>query len=155
MDNGNKHCSFCGKSESEVFYLIYGPKVHICDECILLSGDIIQEARDRVERGEPKRVFLRSIDTRVVPIIKTKVTTTTEVELGIETAASWFCGLSDDEMSQFFCAVAKQMIDAAGPCRAGMMWFATGRHLAMCECSTDEGREMIRDIWLAIDAPNL
>ncbi|MFT3767429.1 MAG: ClpX C4-type zinc finger protein [Minicystis sp.] len=34
-------CSFCGKSQKEVRKLIAGPNAYICDECIVLSKDII------------------------------------------------------------------------------------------------------------------
>lgn len=37
------HCSFCGKSQHEVRKLIAGPTVFICDECVDLCTDIIQE----------------------------------------------------------------------------------------------------------------
>lgn len=37
------HCSFCGKNQDEVKKLIAGPNVYICDECIKLCGDIIEE----------------------------------------------------------------------------------------------------------------
>nr|WP_305043485.1 ATP-dependent Clp protease ATP-binding subunit ClpX [Geoalkalibacter sp.] len=36
-------CSFCGKSQDEVKKLIAGPTVYICDECIELCNDIIDE----------------------------------------------------------------------------------------------------------------
>ncbi|MEO8963601.1 MAG: ATP-dependent Clp protease ATP-binding subunit ClpX [Gammaproteobacteria bacterium] len=45
--NGNKdkvlHCSFCGKSQHEVRKLIAGPSVYVCDECVALCNEIIQE----------------------------------------------------------------------------------------------------------------
>jgi len=37
------HCSFCGKSQDEVDKLIAGPDVHICNECINLCNDIVDE----------------------------------------------------------------------------------------------------------------
>lgn len=37
------HCSFCGKSQDEVKKLIAGPMVYICDECVGLCNEIIQE----------------------------------------------------------------------------------------------------------------
>ena len=37
------HCSFCGKSQHEVRKLIAGPSVYVCDECVLLCNDIINE----------------------------------------------------------------------------------------------------------------
>jgi len=37
------HCSFCGKSQDDVHKLIAGTEVFICDECVGLCNDIIQE----------------------------------------------------------------------------------------------------------------
>jgi ATP-dependent Clp protease ATP-binding subunit ClpX len=37
------HCSFCGKSQDEVKKLIAGPSVYICNECVDLCNDIIEE----------------------------------------------------------------------------------------------------------------
>ncbi len=36
-------CTFCGKSQKQVRKLIAGPSVHICDECIELCNEIIEE----------------------------------------------------------------------------------------------------------------
>ncbi|MBS1847772.1 MAG: ATP-dependent Clp protease ATP-binding subunit ClpX, partial [Actinobacteria bacterium] len=36
-------CSFCGKSQKQVKKLIAGPGVYICDECIDLCTEIIEE----------------------------------------------------------------------------------------------------------------
>jgi ClpX C4-type zinc finger len=36
-------CSFCGKSQKKVKKLIAGPGVYICDECIGLCNEIIEE----------------------------------------------------------------------------------------------------------------
>jgi ATP-dependent Clp protease ATP-binding subunit ClpX len=46
-DNGALRCSFCGKGQKEVKKLIAGPGVYICDECIDLCMDIIDEEKDR------------------------------------------------------------------------------------------------------------
>ena len=43
-------CSFCGKSQKQVTKLIAGPGVYICDECIDLCNEIIEEERN--EGGE-------------------------------------------------------------------------------------------------------
>lgn len=48
-----RYCSFCGKAEHEVFYIVEGPAVGICDECVPLVADVIQDQRGRVARGEP------------------------------------------------------------------------------------------------------
>ena len=36
-------CSFCGKSQDQVRKLIAGPGVYICDECIDLCNEILDE----------------------------------------------------------------------------------------------------------------
>ena len=36
------YCSFCGKSQHEVRKLIAGPTVFICDECVALCNDIVE-----------------------------------------------------------------------------------------------------------------
>ncbi len=43
-------CSFCGKTQDEVKKIIAGPTVYICDECIELCNDIMEEEwhKDRV-----------------------------------------------------------------------------------------------------------
>lgn len=42
-EGDNLFCSFCGKSQKEVKKLIAGPAVYICDECIQLCGEIVEE----------------------------------------------------------------------------------------------------------------
>jgi ATP-dependent Clp protease ATP-binding subunit ClpX len=37
------HCSFCSKSQHEVRKLIAGPSVYVCDECVALCNEIINE----------------------------------------------------------------------------------------------------------------
>ncbi|MBL7545066.1 MAG: ATP-dependent Clp protease ATP-binding subunit ClpX [Bdellovibrionaceae bacterium] len=44
---GSLRCSFCGKGQKEVKKLIAGPGVYICDECIDLCNDIIDEEKER------------------------------------------------------------------------------------------------------------
>ena len=41
-------CSFCGKSQKQVRKLIAGPGVYICDECIELCNEIIEEELSEV-----------------------------------------------------------------------------------------------------------
>src|SRR5258705_10744180 len=56
-------CSFCGKSKKEVKKLIAGPGVYICDECIDLCNEIIEEEladADDVKLDElPKPIEIR------------------------------------------------------------------------------------------------
>ncbi|WP_026535648.1 ATP-dependent Clp protease ATP-binding subunit ClpX [Arthrobacter sp. H14] len=56
-------CSFCGKSQKQVIKLIAGPGVYICDECIELCNEIIEEELAEVadvgtfELPKPKEIF--------------------------------------------------------------------------------------------------
>ncbi|HIZ52536.1 ATP-dependent Clp protease ATP-binding subunit ClpX [Enterococcus eurekensis] len=42
-DNHPVRCSFCGKAQDEVKKIVAGPGVYICDECIELCKDILDE----------------------------------------------------------------------------------------------------------------
>lgn len=42
-EKGQLKCSFCGKMQEQVKKLIAGPGVYICDECIELCNEIIEE----------------------------------------------------------------------------------------------------------------
>ena len=42
-DRGQMKCSFCGKAQEQVRKLVAGPGVYICDECIELCNEIIEE----------------------------------------------------------------------------------------------------------------
>lgn len=42
-DKGQLKCSFCGKPQDQVKKLVAGPGVYICDECIELCNEIIEE----------------------------------------------------------------------------------------------------------------
>jgi ATP-dependent Clp protease ATP-binding subunit ClpX len=50
-------CSFCGKSQDEVKKLIAGPAVYICDECIELCNEIIEEEYEKETLTQKKGEF--------------------------------------------------------------------------------------------------
>ena len=53
VSNDDLLCSFCGKSQDEVKKLIAGPSVYICDECIQLCNEIIdEESSQEGEEGD-------------------------------------------------------------------------------------------------------
>lgn len=61
------HCSFCGKNQEQVRYLVAGPKlenlvaiagvkletidyrIHICNECVEMASEIIEEAQGQAK----------------------------------------------------------------------------------------------------------
>ena len=52
-------CSFCGKSQDEVEKIIAGPTVYICNECIELCNDIIEEERAKENTDKTDAVLLK------------------------------------------------------------------------------------------------
>ncbi|GAA2087659.1 ATP-dependent Clp protease ATP-binding subunit ClpX [Pseudolysinimonas kribbensis] len=58
-------CSFCGKSQKQVQQLIAGPGVYICDECVELCNEIIEErlaeageeASSEFDLPKPREIF--------------------------------------------------------------------------------------------------
>ena len=55
-DKGQLKCSFCGKLQEQVKKLVAGPGVYICDECIELCNEIIEE-----ELSEDINIELRDV----------------------------------------------------------------------------------------------
>ena len=64
-EKGQLKCSFCGKPQDQVKKLVAGPGVYICDECIELCNEIIEEELSEdltVDLGEiPKPKEIRKI----------------------------------------------------------------------------------------------
>jgi len=64
-EKGQLKCSFCGKVQEQVKKLVAGPGVYICDECIELCNEIIEEEfSDDMELGLkdiPKPVEIKKI----------------------------------------------------------------------------------------------
>ena len=60
MSVENRHndlfCSFCGKEQSVVRKLIAGPAVYICDGCIRLAADILQEEKKDLKNLKNKLI---------------------------------------------------------------------------------------------------
>ncbi|WIV18497.1 ATP-dependent protease ATP-binding subunit ClpX [Paenibacillus polygoni] len=55
-EKGQLKCSFCGKSQEQVRKLVAGPGVYICDECIELCAEIVEE-----ELGHDEEIDLKDI----------------------------------------------------------------------------------------------
>ncbi|GAA0456705.1 ATP-dependent protease ATP-binding subunit ClpX [Alkalibacillus silvisoli] len=55
-EKGQLKCSFCGKTQDQVRKLVAGPGVYICDECIDLCTEIVEEELGTVEQEDFKEV---------------------------------------------------------------------------------------------------
>lgn len=64
-ERGQVKCSFCGKTQDQVRKIVAGPGVYICDECIELCTEIVEEELGTEEEVEykdvPKPVEIREI----------------------------------------------------------------------------------------------
>lgn len=64
-EKGQLKCSFCGKTQDQVRKLVAGPGVYICDECIELCTEIVEEELGTEEEVEfkdvPKPTEIRDI----------------------------------------------------------------------------------------------
>ena len=95
-------CSFCGKSQRQVKKLIAGPGVYICDECIDLCNEIIDEelaappelrAREPAEaEGDPRRSSTSTWSARRPPSARSQSPSTTT------TSASRWPQTDDEEV---------------------------------------------------------
>jgi len=55
-EKGQLKCSFCGKTQEQVRKLVAGPGVYICDECIELCTEIVEEELGTEEEFEFKDI---------------------------------------------------------------------------------------------------
>ena len=72
----------------------------------------------------------------------------------VRSLAEQFAAMDDDAQSKFFCEVAAIMdgwpVAQGSHGRSGQTWFI-GRHLATCECSTESGRDFVREVCRAME----
>ncbi|MCA0385371.1 MAG: ATP-dependent Clp protease ATP-binding subunit ClpX [Firmicutes bacterium] len=61
MDKPTLKCSFCGKSQEQVKRLIAGPNVYICDECIELCNEILEEELSIYKKDDSNEWSLESL----------------------------------------------------------------------------------------------
>ncbi len=70
-DNGFEqkdiHCSFCGKSQGEVYRLIAGHGAWICNECVELCNILLENEKGEVPHEEKDRSPVRDEETKEAP----------------------------------------------------------------------------------------
>ncbi len=72
---------------------------------------------------------------------------TVKIPVDLDLLARAFASMDDDEQTQFFVKVA-EIAKTWGNKWGGAQgqWIAIGGHLRNCQCSSEEARDMIRDI---------
>ena len=63
--NDHLSCSFCGKNQNDVKKLIAGPSVYICNECIQLSAEILNEELQAEEIATQRAMTPQDIRARL------------------------------------------------------------------------------------------
>ncbi len=81
--------------------------------------------------------------------LRERVKLEVEVDVDVAYLAEQFAALTDDAQAQFLCLAAAKL----GPKAADHQAFHIGRHLSGCECSTEAGREFVREIVSAMEIP--
>lgn len=67
-DDSRLKCSFCGKTQDQVKKLIAGPEVYICDECVELCNEILdEEFLDSKEKTETSKESDEKQDLKDIP----------------------------------------------------------------------------------------
>lgn len=117
-------CSFCGKSQDQVKKIIAGPGVYICDECVELSKQIIDnqlvDSQEDFEIGEiPKPKKIREIlDQYVIGQDRAKKTLSVAVYNHYKRISQY------DDMDDDFIEVQKSNILLLGPTGSGKTYLA-------------------------------
>jgi hypothetical protein len=79
----------------------------------------------------------------------------TKVKLSVELVAQWFANADDDTQARFFvavCEAAKNWPRNRGVSFSqALQWYQIGSHLRNCECSSEEAREMVREMYAGLE----
>lgn len=66
-DDSRLKCSFCGKTQDQVKKLIAGPEVYICDECVELCNEILDEEFFEGKEKENKDEKTKTAEEKPIP----------------------------------------------------------------------------------------
>lgn len=66
-DDSRLKCSFCGKTQDQVKKLIAGPEVYICDECVELCNEILDEEFFEGKEKDSKPDKKNAVEEKPIP----------------------------------------------------------------------------------------
>lgn len=120
----NIHCSFCGKSQDEVKKIVAGPGVYICNECVDLCQQIINQelAEDKTSVDTFKvptpEEIMKELDDYVIGQKEAKKTLSVAVYNHYKRVNAMMTGANDDTELQ------KSNIAVIGPTGSGKTYLA-------------------------------
>src|ERR1700710_1032079 len=122
-------CSFCGKSQKQVKKLIAGPGVYICDECIDLCNEIIEEELNETaevgleELPKPREIF-EFLNSYVIGQETAKKSLAVAVYNHYKRVQSGVTTTSNKHSKEDVVEVAKSNILVIGPTGCGKTYLA-------------------------------
>jgi ATP-dependent Clp protease ATP-binding subunit ClpX len=122
-------CSFCGKSQRQVKKLIAGPGVYICDECIDLCNEIIEEELNETsevgleELPKPREIF-EFLNSYVIGQETAKKSLAVAVYNHYKRVQSGVTTTSNKHSKEDVVEVAKSNILVIGPTGCGKTYLA-------------------------------
>jgi ATP-dependent Clp protease ATP-binding subunit ClpX len=125
--NGPVNCSFCGKSQDQVKKIVAGPGVYICNECIDLCKEIIDEEFSEEQTHEltdiptPKQI-VDELDQYVIGQNEAKRTLSVAVYNHYKRVKAM--ADSDDEETEDGPELQKSNISLVGPTGSGKTFLA-------------------------------
>src|ERR1044071_9225905 len=122
-------CSFCGKSQKQVKKLIAGPGVYICDECIDLCNEIIEEelsegAEVSLDELPKPREISEFLDSYVIGQEQAKKTLAVAVYNHYKRVQAGLQPISGKHSKEEVVEVAKSNILVIGPTGCGKTYLA-------------------------------
>ena len=89
------HCSFCGKSETDVAKLVAGPRVYICDSCVTIASRIISDSNGADQPVRVEATIWRKLVDRFAAIVSCKCCQSGQrIGLNFASSSGTFCFIS-------------------------------------------------------------
>ena len=158
-------CSFCGKDAKEVKKMIAGPdRVHICDECVLLCREIVDEGLPRA--AEPTESLANMRPPAIRAYLDEHVVGQDRAKLALSVAVyNHFKRIRDAEEDDDDTELSKGNILMIGPTGSGKTLVAKtlakklGVPFTMADATTlteagyvgEDVESIVKNLWLASD----
>lgn len=107
-------CNFCGKSQDQVRKLVAGPGIYICDECIELCAEIVEESlgSNAQPQGDEPEIFVVLNDGKVESaVLSSDVALAKVFEVSGEATVKIFSGFSGQLKTEMKKGIVQSYLD--------------------------------------------